>query len=464
MSAESRTPKEKLIAGHVEERKGYLYWVLNIVENGKRKQKFVPTHMKAKGNKTKAKDLLLDVRREWTEKLKKEAEEQHLAKDDRPSQLFADFLNQWLAFKYKQATQQTLGKKKNEINTYAGYATNVKSPIGPYFRENPIPLDKLEKDDIKKFYEIQLARVKTTTVKHYHAVIHGALEYAVELKLIKHNPSDNISFPQESRFKGDYYSIEEVKALLEGVRGTKLEIPVVLAAFYGLRRSEVLGLRWSAFNFTNDVFPIRHTVTSCNVNGKKMLILKDKGKSQTSLRSLPLVPFLKEWLLEKKQEQQQNRALARRSYNQEYLDYLCVDELGTLITPGYVTSTFPKILKKNDLRPMKFHGLRHTCAALLAANGVGIEDIMAWLGHSDIKITSDFYLHLEFTAKIASASSLEKAYVPEMLPDKKESALEQELRLLQQQVVILSSQLQDGGIKPQLLSQEQKKVSCQSDN
>lgn len=452
MSAESRTLKEKLIAGHVEERKGYLYWVLNIVENGKRKQKFVPTHMKAKGNKTKAKDMLLEVRREWTEKLKKEAEEQHLAKDERPSQLFADFLNQWLTFKYKQATQQTLGKKKNEINTYAGYATNVKNPIGPYFRKNPISLDKLEKDDIKNFYEIQLARVKTTTVKHYHAVIHGALEYAVELKLIKHNPSDNISFPQEGRFKGDYYSIEEARALLVAVKGTKLEIPVVLAAFYGLRRSEVLGLKWGAFNFTNDVFPIKHTVTSCSINGQKILVMKDKGKRQTSLRSLPLVPFIKDWLLEKRQEQEKNRVLARRSYNQNH-DYICVDELGELITPNYVTSIFAKILKKNGLRPMKFHGLRHTCAALLAANGIGIEAIMAWLGHSDIKITSDFYLHLEFTAKIASAASLEKVYVPEMISDKKESALEQELQLLQKQVDILSSQLQDGGIEPQLITQ-----------
>lgn len=140
------------------------------------------------------------------------------------------------------------------------------------------------------------------------------------------------------------------------------------------------------FNFINDVFTIRHTVTACNVNGKHIMITKDKGKSDTSLRSLPLVPFMEQWLLEKKAEQEQNRKLCGRSYNKKYLDYLCVDSMGYLIIPNYVSTTFTKILKQNALRHIRFHDLHHSCAAILAAIGVGIEDIMAWLGHSDIKL------------------------------------------------------------------------------
>ena len=72
MAAEHLHKKEKLIAGHIEERKGWLYGVLNYTVDGKRKQKFVPTGLKAKGNKTRANDMLMDIRREWTEKLKED--------------------------------------------------------------------------------------------------------------------------------------------------------------------------------------------------------------------------------------------------------------------------------------------------------------------------------------------------------------------------------------------------------
>lgn len=304
MAAEHLQKKEKPIAGHVEERKGWLYWVLNIPVDGKRKQKFIPTGMKAKGNKTKANDMLIDIRREWTNKLKeqqKEKEQKEAEQRGEISPLFADFLDRWLEYKYKQATEQTLSKRKNELTTYSGYESNVLNPVGPYFRENPFTLETLTKDDIKDFYSKQLQRVKVTTVKHYHIVIHSALEYAIELGLITSNPADKIIFQKQDKFKGDYYTIEEVWILFDKAIGTKMEMPVILAAFNGLRREEVLGLKWSAFNFVNDVFTIRHTVTACNVKGKHVMITKDKGKSDTSLRSLPLVPFMKQWLLEKKQ-------------------------------------------------------------------------------------------------------------------------------------------------------------------
>ncbi|MEA4847621.1 MAG: site-specific integrase [Clostridiaceae bacterium] len=453
MAAEHLHKKEKLIAGHIEERKSWLYCVLNYTVDGKRKQKFVPTGLKAKGNKTRANDMLMDIRREWTEKLSenqkavelKEAEER-----GEISPLFADFLDRWLEYKYKLATKQTLGRRKNELNTYAGYETNVNSPIKPYFQAHPFTLETLTKDDIKTFYEEQLERVKVTTVKHYHAVIHGALEYAMELNLITSNPSDKILFPQQDKFKGDYYSIEEVWALFEKVKGSKMEMPVILAAFYGLRREEVLGLKWNAFNFVNDVFTIRHTVTACNVKGKHIMLVKDKGKSETSLRSLPLVPFLKQWLLEKKAEQERNRKLCGRSYNNTYQDYLCVDSMGDIIKPNYVSGTFPKVLTENKMRHIRFHDLRHTCAALLAASGVKIEDIMAWLGHSDIKITSDFYLHLEFSSKLSSAQSLIQTYQPQSVqqPEVPEASQEEQILQLQQQIQNLQFQLKLNGVQP----------------
>src|SRR5699024_3440255 len=100
----------------------------------------------------------------------------------------------------------------------------------------------------------------------------------------------------------------------------------------------------------------------CNVKGERVTIKKDKAKNKSSLRTYPLIPFLKERLLEAKKQQEENRKLCGRSYNKEYLGYVCVDVIGNLIKPNYVSSTFGKLLAKNNLRHIRFHDLRHTAA------------------------------------------------------------------------------------------------------
>jgi len=401
--------KEKLVAGHVTDKNGYLYCVLNLTENGKRKPKWIPTGLKVKGNKTRANDMLLDFRREWTEKLiaeRESAEKDTSEISEDGNLLFVDLLYQWLAYKKKTAMEQTLEQRPIDIVTYAGYATNVKNPIAPYFREHPITVQEIKKDDIKAFYEKQLERIKVSTVKHYHAVIHGALNFAVDKGLIQANPSSNMGLPQLDKFKGDYYSVNEVLELFRNIQGTTIEFPTMMAAVYGLRRSEILGLKWNAFDFTNDAFIIRHTVTSCNLDGKHIIVAKDKTKTKSSRRTMPLIPFVKERLLAIKAEQEENRKLCGRSYCKDYLEYVCVDALGERTKPNYVSSTFPSILKKTGMRHIRFHDLRHTCAALLMANGVPVEKIMEWLGHSEISTTVDIYGHLEFSSKMESADTI----------------------------------------------------------
>ena len=77
------------------------------------------------------------------------------------------------------------------------------------------------------------------------------------------------------------------------------------------------------------------------------------------MRTLPLVPFMRERLLALKEEQQENRRLCGRSYIKDYIDYVCVNEIGDLIKPHYVTESFPKLLKANGLRHIRYHDLRH---------------------------------------------------------------------------------------------------------
>lgn len=252
----------------------------------------------------------------------------------------------------------------------------------------------------------QLKRVKANSVIHYHAVIHRALKYAVKIDLISVNPADKVERPKADKFIGSFYDSNEVQALFEAAKGTLIEIPIFLGAFYGLRRSEALGLKWDAIDFQNNTITIRHTVTSCNLDGKHIQIAQDTTKTKSSMRTLPLVPAFKEKLLKLKEQQEEYRRVCGRCYNKKYLEYICVDEMGTLISPHYLTSSFPKLLEKNNLRHIRFHDLRHSCASLLLANGVPMKQIQEWLGHSDFSTTANVYAHLDYNSKLSSADAM----------------------------------------------------------
>lgn len=282
----------------------------------------------------------------------------------------------------------------------------VKNTIIPYFKPKEFTLIGLQPRDIQEFYTQQLKRVKASSVIHYHVIIHRALKYAVRTDLIPTNPADKIDRPKMERFIGSFYDSDEMNSLFEAAAGTRLELPILLGAFYGLRRSEVIGLKWDAIDFANETITIRHTVTTCNLDGKQVLVASDTTKTKSSLRTLPLVQVFKERLLDVKAKQEHNMKLCGRSYNKEYLGYICVDEMGNLLKPGYLTTSFPLLLEKNGLRKIRFHDLRHSCASLLLANGVPMKQIQEWLGHSDFSTTANIYAHLDFNSKISSAQAM----------------------------------------------------------
>ena len=254
--------------------------------------------------------------------------------------------------------------------------------------------------------QFQLQRVSASSVIHYHANIHKALKYAVKIDLIDVNPADKVERPKKDRYVGSFYDADEVNALFEAAKGTKLELPILFGAFYGLRRSEAIGLKWDAIDFEQNTITIRHTVTSCDLDGKRVLVASDTTKTKSSMRTLPLVPFMRERLLALKEEQQENRRLCGRSYIKDYIGYVCVNEIGDLIKPHYVTESFPKLLKANGLRHIRYHDLRHSCASLLLANGVPMKQIQEWLGHSDFSTTANIYAHLDYSSKLTSADAM----------------------------------------------------------
>ena len=233
--------------------------------------------------------------------------------------------------------------------------------------------------------------------------------------MIPNNPCDFLILPQTEHYESHFYSGAQLAELLDAVRDENLFPVIKLTAVYGLRRSEVIGLKWNAFDFKHDCVSIRHTVTICNVKGERLTIKKDKAKNKSSLRTYPLIPFLKERLLEAREQQEENRKLCGRAYNKENLGYVCVDVIGNLIKPNYVSSTFGKLLEKHNMRHIRFHDLRHTCASLLLANGVPMEQVKEWLGHSEISTTVDIYGHLQYATKKQSAAAIEQDIVTPMV-------------------------------------------------
>ena len=378
-----------MVAGHLHEKNGYYYIILNLTDSaGKRKPKWISTGLTIKGNKKRAEQMLMEERRKYANTK---------AGDD---VLFADFMEQWLE----------IVKSTVSIPTYSSYVNAVKSIIAPYFRKKKILLRDLQAHDIQMFYQEQLQRVKASSVIHYHANIHKALKYAVKNDMIPSNPADKVERPKQDKFYGNFYDRDELNKLFEAVTGTKLELPVLLGAFYGLRRSEIVGLKWSAIDFEQNTITISHTVTSCNLDGKCVIVAKDTTKTKSSRRTLPLVPYFHEKLLAVKAQQERNQKLCGRSYNREFLEYICVDDIGDRFKPNYITSQFPKLLERNGFRKIRFHDLRHSCASLLLKNGVPMKQIQEWLGHSDFSTTANIYAHLDYSSKLTSASAMESNF------------------------------------------------------
>lgn len=376
---------------------GLYYVILSYKDNNnKRKQKWIPTKIPEKGNNKRLANQKLD---EIKMNYEKYIPSENIFENSDSEKYFEIYIEEWLeSYKYKI-----------EENTYQSYKTIV-SKIVEYFKDMNIKLKDLKPIHIQKFYDFLYSKgLSGNSVLHYHAVIRKSLSCATKLDVIPSNPADKIERPKKNQFIGDFYSIDELNNLFEKSKDDPLEIVIQIASFYGLRRSEVLGLKWSAFDFVNNTITIKHKVIETMVNDKRTILLKDKTKNSSSYRSLPLIPEIKEALLEHKKKIEQNMKILGNTYNKDYKDYICVDTTGKIFRPEYVTDHFKILLRKNKLRHIRFHDLRHSCASLLLAKNVPMKAIQEWLGHSTYSTTANLYTHLESNTKSISANILSKA-------------------------------------------------------
>ena len=391
--------KYREITGSLIERNGKYTAVLNLYDDaGKRKQKSIALGIPVKGNKRKAQARLEELKREHA------GAAGLIHNGKRESPLFADFLKDWL-----KITAPTI-----ERTTYQSYESIITARLEPFFRERKLRLCDVEPKHIRELHQSIFADgYNANTVIHYHAVVRKALQYAVKNELISENVADKVDRPKKGKYLATFYSKEELAALFEATRDDSMSVVIQLAAYYGLRRSEVLGIRWSAVDFDRGTISINHKVTDGKENGEYRIFTEDKLKTKSSFRTLPLIPAVRELLQEQREKQERYRAMFKKSYCREYLDYVCVDEMGKLFRPNYVTDHFKLLLTQNGLRPIRFHDLRHSCASLLLSQGIAMKQIQDWLGHSTFATTADIYFHLDFNSKQESADAIASAFMPE---------------------------------------------------
>ena len=266
--------------------------------------------------------------------------------------LFTDFLMDWLK----------MMKSRVEITTYAGYTSSITKRIIPYFKQFNYTLQDLEQHPkyIQDFYQHELDRgLSANTVIHYHANIRKCLQYAFQIGMIRSNPADRVERPRKEKFKSEVYSAEELEQLFTAIQGDPAEFAVIMAAFYGLRRSEIVGLKWDAIDFENKKISIQHTVVGVKIDGVMTDVARDRTKTKSSCRTLPLIPACEQMLKKMKREQELNRKVCGKDYCMDYLDYIHVNPMGMRFHPDYLTQHFPNFLVSHNMKRIRFHDLRH---------------------------------------------------------------------------------------------------------
>ena len=382
-----------MVTGSIYERKGIYYAIVSYYVDGRRKQKSVSTGLPVKGNKRRALEFLENLKRTYETK-------ESMENMDGSRLLMTDYMDEWLK----------IVKPLVERATYKSYDNMVSARIRPHFEKLNLLLTEVEPKHIKMLYDEILEQGYTTnTVIHYHEVLHQALAYAVKNDYILSNPADRVKRPKKNKHISSFYTKEEILTLLDIAKDDPIYIPIVLSSYYGFRRSETLGMRWSAIDFENKTITVNHKVTELTENGKTIVYAEDKLKTKSSYRTLPLIPVVEEKLLEHKAKLERNQKLFGNSYCKEYMDYVCVDEMGKLFRPNFVSDHFGWLLKKYGLKKLTFKELRHSCASMLVAEGIPMKSIQEWLGHSNFSTTADIYSHIDYHAKQQSAAAIGNA-------------------------------------------------------
>ena len=307
---------------------------------------------------------------------------EHKVKMDKGTQVLPSEYTfaQWLDYWYKDIILPQI-----EETTAYGYRGMIENYLKPQLGE--IRLQKLTARDIQQYYTWLMGEKElspNTVIKH-HNLLTNTLNAAERQEYITKNPMRAVSPPKKRQREAKFYTPEQLGTLLDKAVGTRLELPVYICAYLGLRRGELCGLRWSDIDLEHQTITIENTRTQA---GKKEI---EKGtKTASSTRTLYLPDTLCDMLKAAKENQQACRATNAYDDN----DYVIVMEDGKPFRPNYLSELFGKFLADNDLPKIVLHELRHTFASLSNQAGIPAYNIGKALGHSTPATTQKIYTHL----------------------------------------------------------------------
>ena len=370
-----------------------VYWINPITKEQESKSK--STGLRLKGNKKKAEEIGENFLQEVKEKINNVYQKDETEKKEKIK--FLDFL------------QQSITNNKNSIEytTYKSYRDQQKI-IERFFSVKNLDLENVTVADILDFYNYLSNVRKNTnnTVIHYHALLRKTFTEAYIRKLIKENIMLEIPRPKKEKYISEVFNLKEINIFLNHIKGHKFELEMNLALFYGFRRSELLGLRFSVIDFDNNTILVNTKITSSE---KEKLVPKQKMKNDSSYRIMPLLDSIKKLIIQRMERIKNDKHFFKSIYTKKWEGFVCVGENGELIKPDRVTRTFRKLINECGLKEIRLHDLRHSCATLLYEQDIQLKDIQMWLGHSDIQTTANIYSHFDYTRKEKTGKIIEKS-------------------------------------------------------
>jgi integrase len=287
------------------------------------------------------------------------------------------FLNSWM-----EATRDRLA-----LRTAERYASIVKLHIVPVIGH--LKLSRLTPEHVRKIYKaIKDKGLSNQTCLHVHRALHTALQYGVrEERILNENVVGRVKAPQVERREQAPVSREQIRFLMAAAKGTRLETPIAVAALTGLRRGELLALRWQHVELEKgSLFVAASLEHSRAASGR----IRFKGpKSKTSRRVIPLAPECVKLLRLHKTQQEEEKSIAGDLYVDD--DLVFPDADGTPWVPDTFTTQFSKLTKSAGMRGFRFHDLRHAFASLTLGDGVSIKEVQTLLGHSSPVVTLSVY-------------------------------------------------------------------------
>lgn len=439
------------LTASLQEKKGKYYAVISYQdEDGKQKPKWRATGLDAvPGNKRTAKSKIPEIIDNFKKELIESAKEKYREKvpltpeelqkeyeetEEGSTNLSSQRIEQYKNMTFLGYLEESLEEFSHRIadstsdswwSTYNARMkdyfrhisleerTTMKNPDvdRPIFYEHTPKLFEITQFDIEDYFKwLYDCGIKGSSADKHYTILKLSFDRAVRRKIIKktNNPMTDVPKPKINPYIPDYYKPSELKQLFDIVRDDIIEVPVLLAGTYGLRRSEVLGIKWDAINFENDTFVIKHTVTKVTGRGENQIIqCKDLTKSKYGYRTYPLTHEVKQAIIRLKLRIEINkRYVFKNKYVQQTKDYICVKENGELIKPDHLTDRFQELATSKGLKEIRYHDLRHSVGSLLASKNVNLRQIQDFLGHGSIRST-ERYSHLQFDSKENSLKVVE---------------------------------------------------------